>query len=87
MFRPNDNFKSKWDLIVMFFAVFNCYTIPYKVAYEPPAMNTFFFTILNSMIDICFLLDIIITFRTTYIDWKGNEVAEPKRIALNYLSN
>jgi hypothetical protein len=86
IFRPNDNFKSKWDLMVIFCAVFNCYTIPYKVSFEPPIMNTSFFTVLNLIIDIIFLIDILINFRTSYIDSKGNEVEEPTKIASNYMS-
>jgi len=67
-------------------AVFNCYTIPYKVAYEPPMFDTPFFELLNYIIDIVFLIDIIINFRTAYIDDKGNEVDVPIKIAGNYLS-
>ena len=33
MFKPNDNFKSKWDMIIMVSAVFNCFTIPLGVAF------------------------------------------------------
>jgi len=40
LFRPNDMFKSRWDFIIMLFAVFNCYTIPVKVAFNPESMNT-----------------------------------------------
>lgn len=28
IFRPNDNFKSKWDLLIMLFAIFNCIFVP-----------------------------------------------------------
>lgn len=40
---------------------------------------------MNFMIDFCFLLDIIVTFRVTYIDDFGQEVNEPRKIAFNYL--
>ena len=35
MFKPNDNFKSKWDLLIMLSAVLNCFTIPLGVAFSP----------------------------------------------------
>ena len=42
--------------------------------------------ILDYFTDFCFTIDIILTFRTTYIDAKtGEEVIEPRKIAFNYL--
>lgn len=35
MFKQNDSFKSKWDILIMLSAIFNCFTIPFKVAFEP----------------------------------------------------
>jgi hypothetical protein len=32
MFKPNDIIKTKWDFLIMTLAVFNCITIPLKVA-------------------------------------------------------
>ena len=33
LFVPNDNFKSKFDLIVMVCAIYNSFSIPFKVAF------------------------------------------------------
>ena len=70
---------------MIIFAVFNCFTIPVQVAFEPKSMSKTWFVIMNFMIDFCFLLDIIVTFRVAYIDDFGQEVNEPKLIAINYL--
>lgn len=44
------------------------------------------FTALNSFIDLMFLCDIIISFRTSFYDMDtGDEVYEPKRIGKVYL--
>lgn len=43
------------------------------------------FLIGNLCIDICFFLDILITFRLAYINEFGEEICEPKKIAINYL--
>ena len=70
----------------MLCAVWNCFSLPFDVAFEPPVMKTTGFDLLNAFIDICFLLDIIISFRTTYFDSRtGDEVIEPKMISKNYL--
>mgnify|MGYP000034970939 FL=1 len=86
MFKANDSFKSKWDIVIMVSAIFNCYTIPFKVAFEPEYMSSQAFTVLNSVIDLIFVLDIFVTFRTSFIDDYGNEVTELGDIAKDYLS-
>ena len=55
----------------MALATFNCFTIPYSVAYETqqsPVLEA-----INAIIDLLFLVDILINFRTTYIDLKSGE--------------
>lgn len=83
--RPSGSRKLKWDLIVMASAIFNCFSIPFKVAFEPEEMNKQYFAIMNSFIDLVFLIDMFVNFRTTFMDERGEEVADPRRIALNYI--
>jgi hypothetical protein len=77
MFKPNDNVKSKWDIIIIVCAIFNCLTIPLSVAFQPKFMSQLWFRILNFVIDFIFGVDIIISFRTEQIDDLGNLVTEP----------
>lgn len=70
----------------MISAIFNCFTIPFKVAFEPSYMDTQAFTIVNIIIDFVFLFDIMITFRTALIDSYGNEIETPTEIAKHYLA-
>ena len=69
----------------MIAATFNCFSIPFKVAYNPLSMQTIWFTILNACIDFSFGIDIILTFRTSFIDDYGNEIYLPKDIAKYYI--
>lgn len=56
------------------------------VAFDPPFMNHVSFTVLNSLIDFLFLCDIIISFRTSVFHSRtGEEILEPKKIAVQYL--
>lgn len=48
-------------------------------------METTFVVILNLIIDLFFFIDIIITFRTSFIDDTGNEIMDPKIIGWEYL--
>ena len=74
LIRPNDSLKFKWDILIIIGAIFNCFCIPVQMAYNPAVMEGSIFNILNSVIDFFFILDIFVSFRTTYIDDKGQEV-------------
>lgn len=74
IFKPNDSFKSKWDILIMLSAVFNCFTIPFKVAFKPLSMESSTFAFINTIVDFIFLIDILITFRTAFVDDYGNEI-------------
>lgn len=88
MWRPSDKIRSNWDLVVMTLAVWNCFSLPFSVAFKPPIMESTFFTILNACVDFCFLLDVLVNFRTTYFDSRtGDEVFDTKMIAKNYLKS
>lgn len=88
MWRPNDKFRSNWDFYVMLCAVWNCFSLPFDVAFEPEVMDGTFFSILNAFIDFSFAVDIVISFRTTYFDSRtGDEVTNHKKIARNYLKS
>lgn len=58
-------------------ACFNCFTIPFKVAYKPPEMDEQEFFIANAIIDFTFLMDMVLSFRIVYIDSTGQLVKEP----------
>ena len=75
---PSSKFKQRWDLIIIVLAIFNCFTIPVQVAFEPKSMHGVNFNVANLIIDFFFLLDIFISFRIVYIDDMGDEVSDPK---------
>ena len=82
--KHNDNYRMKWDMFVMLLALWNCISIPFDVSFEPEMSATY--AAFEQFIDICFGLDIIIAFRTTFIDEKtGFEVSEGNKIAWNYV--
>jgi len=51
-------------------------------------MREAYFIAINYFVDLCFLLDIIVVFRTTFTDEKtGKEESNPKKIAVRYLKS
>lgn len=74
----------KWDIYVMVLAIWNCISIPFVVAFEPE--KELVYAYFEHFIDVCFAIDIVIAFRTTFINAKtGFEVVEGSKIALNYI--
>jgi len=50
-------------------------------------MEMWIFTVINACVDLCFFADIVVTFRTTFVDQKtGDEVYNMREIAKIYLS-
>ena len=86
--KQDSMFKVIWDLYVIVLVLINCITIPYQVSFAK--METFvnddkfkYFEIF--VIDLSFVIDIIINFRTSYFSRDtGVEVTDPKLIARNY---
>ena len=79
--------KVKWDLFIILLAIYNCIALPLEVAIIPPFMvENGHLTRSNLFIDLFFLLDVIISFRTSYINsMTGDEITTPKEITQNYL--
>ena len=68
----------------MFLATFNCFQVPYNVAFGTKD-NAFTFAI-NIIIDIFFMLDIAINFRTSIVsELDSEEIFDQKKVALKYL--
>ena len=70
----------------MVLATFNCFQIPFDIAFEPEEFDHPLFQIINFLIDFSFVLDIIVSFRTTYFDEAtGNENKNTTNMAIRYL--
>lgn len=54
-------------------ALYNGLTLPIEIAFEPPWMESNGIRVMNTCIDIAFLIDIIIVFRTTITGSDGEE--------------
>lgn len=83
MIYPNNEFKGQWDGFVMLILFFTCMVTPYRLAFakeDPPA-----WTIVNTIIDIFFAVDIILSFMTAYYTEEFVLVEDRCKIAQNYM--
>lgn len=69
----------------MILAIYNCISIPFNAAFTPE--SSVGYEIFESGVDLCFAIDILLNFRTTYVDKKtGLEVISQRRIAWSYIA-
>jgi hypothetical protein len=54
-------------------AIFNCFSIPFTLAFQPDFANTDAWNLTNWVITVTFAVDLIVNIRTTYIDEKEGE--------------
>lgn len=86
MIRQASNLRTRWDLFVMGLAVYNSFSIPIMVAFQPPAGEMPAIVALDFIIDMLFMADIALIFRTTFYHPKtGIEIWDPKEIARRYI--
>ena len=83
--RYSSELLFKWDMFVIVLAIWNAIYIPFSIAFEPAVASNPVSVGFNFLIDFLFLIDIIVNFRTTFIDKEGIEVYDPRKIAKRYI--
>lgn len=84
--RESSKGKLLWDIFIILLAVYNCFSIPFILAFRPAYAETTANEVFETLIDLIFFGDIILNFMTTYIDKKsGEEVYNSRKIVFHYL--
>ena len=80
--------KEIWDLFIILLAMQTSFFVPLELSF-PGFKTTLFdkagFLIWDNMMDLFFLIDIILTFKTSYVDHKGVEIFNSNLIAKKYM--
>lgn len=88
MWRLNNKYRMNWDLLIIILALYNCIMIPLALAFGDRMNESNEIDIIERIVDIFFILDILLNFRTTYINPKTNiEITEPMKVAKNYFTS
>lgn len=83
--RHNSSFRNRWDLFIILVVLYNIIQIPFEIAFAEFYSNKGL-EVLGYIFDAVFFIDLILNFRTSYINEKtGLEVDTPKHIAMNYV--
>ncbi|KAG7235759.1 hypothetical protein INR49_002261, partial [Caranx melampygus] len=87
-------FKAVWDWVILLLVIYTAIFTPYSATFllsdqEEAAMQTCGYScsplnVVDFIVDIMFIVDIIINFRTTYVNSNDEVVSQSSRIAVHY---
>ncbi|XP_032285781.1 potassium voltage-gated channel subfamily H member 6 isoform X2 [Phoca vitulina] len=87
-------FKAVWDWLILLLVIYTAVFTPYSAAFllsdqdESQRVDCSYtcspLTVVDLIVDIMFVVDIVINFRTTYVNTNDEVVSHPRRIAVHY---
>lgn len=85
---PRRNFRVSWNLLIMFFILWNCFEIPFRICFsvEEPKDVLYQLDTFNFIMDLIFLVDVALNFRTGYYE-NGVLITDSTKIARKYLKS
>mmetsp|Transcript_42657 Transcript_42657/g.109858 ORF Transcript_42657/g.109858 Transcript_42657/m.109858 type:complete len:993 (-) Transcript_42657:1305-4283(-) len=101
MIHPEAAWKSRWDWFIVVLVIYNAFFIPWDIGFngdieaETPEESGgrvirgtayVIFQTLDYIIDACFVIDIMMNFRTAYLE-RGIAISDPKVVGRRYLKN
>jgi predicted MPP superfamily phosphohydrolase len=84
MISYKSKFKFYWDIIILILAIFNSFLIPFEQAFLPVLQKNATLIIVDTGVEIMFLLDIIFCFFTSVLNLHGSEDYNSRYVAYRY---
>ncbi|KAI5618064.1 potassium voltage-gated channel subfamily H member 6-like, partial [Silurus asotus] len=88
-------FKAAWDWVILLLVLYTAIFTPYSAAFllndlaeDQRHVCSYIcnpLNIVDAIVDVLFMVDIVISFRTTYVDTNDEVVTHPKHIAIHYI--
>jgi hypothetical protein len=85
LINPEGAFRRKWDFMQMFLLSYVAFGVPYRLGFSHPVVLWSIWFWFDACVDVYFLSDIIVSFRTAYYNSLGELVVQPDAIRRNYL--
>ncbi|NXP17930.1 KCNH4 protein, partial [Scytalopus superciliaris] len=82
-------FKALWDWLILLATFYVAVTVPYNVCFTgtEESLSAARSTIVSDIaVEMLFILDIILNFRTTYVSQSGQVVYDPRSICIHYMA-
>lgn len=80
----SNRWRIRWDISIIMLALYSSIATPFSVAFKTSESNLPF-DVWEMIVSALFGIDIIVTFRSSYMNKEGIEVVAPKMIAKQYV--
>ncbi|XP_061602593.1 potassium voltage-gated channel subfamily H member 5-like [Cololabis saira] len=77
-------FKTTWDWVILILTFYTAIMVPYNVSFKTK-QNNLAWLVVDSVVDIIFLIDIVLNFHTTFVGPAGEVVSDARLIRMNYM--
>uniref|UniRef100_H3CHK6 Potassium voltage-gated channel, subfamily H (eag-related), member 1b n=1 Tax=Tetraodon nigroviridis TaxID=99883 RepID=H3CHK6_TETNG len=77
-------FKTTWDWVILILTFYTAIMVPYNVSFKIK-QNNVTWLVVDSIVDVIFLVDIVLNFHTTFVGPAGEVISDPKLIRTNYV--
>ncbi|KAM7367938.1 hypothetical protein PAMP_014203 [Pampus punctatissimus] len=77
-------FKTTWDWVILILTFYTAIMVPYNVSFKTK-QNNLVWLVLDSIVDVIFLIDIVLNFHTTFVGPAGEVISDAKLIRMNYM--
>ncbi|XP_028253718.1 potassium voltage-gated channel subfamily H member 5-like [Parambassis ranga] len=77
-------FKTTWDWVILILTFYTAIMVPYNVSFKTK-QNNLAWLVLDSVVDVIFLIDIVLNFHTTFVGPAGEVISDARLIRMNYL--
>uniref|UniRef100_A0A8C5D1K1 Potassium voltage-gated channel, subfamily H (eag-related), member 1b n=1 Tax=Gouania willdenowi TaxID=441366 RepID=A0A8C5D1K1_GOUWI len=77
-------FKTTWDWVILILTFYTAIMVPYNVSFKTK-QNNVTWLVVDSIVDVIFLVDIVLNFHTTFVGPAGEVLSDPKLIRMNYV--
>lgn len=81
--RHYSKLRISWDIVMGFMVSITAVTVPFRIAFDVQDVLVFYAT--DRISDVLFVLDVVLSFCTTYVDDTGVEIVDRKEIRRHYL--
>jgi hypothetical protein len=88
MVSYNQGWRKQWDAFIIVVAIYSAFAIPFSIAFEYEKIwfaDIWWYIALDYITTLIYITDIIINFRTTFLDNLGDERILCSEISSNYI--
>lgn len=85
MLDPLGTFRQRWDIVQAVFLLYIAVVVPYRIGFNDASRPWEFWFCIELFIDMYFIVDLVLNFRTAVFTQDGDLEHNPKLVAIIYL--